>query len=219
MARLPPQLTQSFCHDPTRSAFINKLLSYISWMPTQTFCDPPPPLDIDDADEWKSMAEPCLWESAIDGMAKDVALIVNEIFKIDRQINELRQSLLAGQPFGSRRIDLRWYLEPRPKRRDPTPVRYVKNSDNNVSRGLPVWAVIRLDRGANAGQALRGYLRTDGPLANRNRWLIPAKVCRQIDDAIKQRVHLVSVVSTLRTRAGTTAAALRRAQAAFHKPL
>ena len=157
--------------------------------------------------------DPDLWSAAIEGIADDVTLIVREIYEIDLQIESLRQGLQGAQPFGSRKIDVRWYLESRPNRRDPVPIRYVKNSDYGLNRGLPVWAVVRLDRGINIGKPLHKKLRTNGPLADRKDWLIAAKVCRKINALIKQRKQFVAVVAKLRQSAGTTAAALRKAHA------
>ena len=132
-------------------------------------------------------------------------------FKLDEALERLRKELLLAQPFGSLRIDLRWYQVSRSTRRDPVPVRYVLNSPARVLQGAPKWAVIRLDRGEHLGAPLYAQLRTNGPL---QMGTVEHRAAKKIAIAIQvlldKRKANLTTHGALMSSLGRTLAAMKR---------
>ena len=132
-------------------------------------------------------------------------------FKLDEALERLRKELLLAQPFGSLRIDLRWYLASRSTRRDPVPVRYVMNSPARVLQGAPKWAVIRLDRGEHLGTPLQEQLRTNGPLQTRTvEHRAAKKIATAIQVLLDQRKANLTANRALMSTLGRRLAAMKR---------
>ena len=133
------------------------------------------------------------------------------IFEMDKAIDALRKELLLAQPFGSLRIDLRWYQASRSTRRDPVPVRYVLNSPARVLQGSRRWAVIRLDRGEHRGAPLQEQLRIDGPLQTRTvEHRAAKKIATAIQALLDQRKAILTEYGILMSSLGRRLAAMKR---------
>ena len=132
-------------------------------------------------------------------------------FKLDEALERLRKELLLAQPFGSLRIDLRWYQASRSTRRDPVPVRYVLNSPARVLQGSRRWAVIRLDRGEHRGAPLQEQLRIDGPLQTRTvEHRAAKKIATAIQALLDQRKAILTEYGILMSSLGRRLAAMKR---------
>ena len=164
-----------------------------------------------------SAKAPSRWTDVEDIVCTIVRSQVDVLWRLDAHIQYLSGLLDASQPFGSRKVNIRWYENGR-GRRDPTPIQFVKNTHPRA-HAMPGhgWSLVRLDRAENKDTPLRDHIRVTGPFANAKDRAPAISVARLIERTMAERKLLITSLGETRHRAAAASRLLKRSESFLAK--
>lgn len=161
----------------------------------------------------KERREPTQWVPHHNNAAEKLRLLYDDLYALDCQIEALRPQLLEAQPFGARRLDLRWWSMGvgRSDRIDPIPVYYIQAAAHAPRK----WNVVRLDRGSDSSVRLQDKLRVVGGFTNEKPRYKAYRIATKLQAMLDDRRERVNRLTEIGVFIGKSAQPARRRAVTF----
>lgn len=143
----------------------------------------------------KPRCDPSRWMDHRDVMIGNLRLLYDDLYALDTQIEVVRPQLVEAQPFGARRLDLRWWSMGvrRLDRVDPIPVYYLEAPAYAPRK----WNIVRLDRGTDTAVRLQDKLRAVGGFTSAKprykAYRLATKLQAMLDDRMERLKRLTEI--------------------------